>query len=264
MKINRQFEKRGPLYVPRYERERVRPFERYRRRWQPRASFVQGNDYSFSTTPFTNAFKSANTKGNALIAFFEGVGTSGGVSFLDSNENFWHTLYSGNGSPVSGQVTGIGFAFNCKAGANTVTANAPGVTGSNIGGVAIGEYSGFNALDSNSNATFTGTSGYTGTASMTTQFPNETCIAFFIFTQGYDSVSSPFTFENGIESSPFYYEVFADNVGVSIGSQTATGTAQNNSGTVYVLLAGFFQAAFEEDAFKPFALRAADQSVSVW
>lgn len=70
MKINRQYEKRGPLYLPRYDFERPSPFERYKRKWhKPGAVIGIGTNGSVASYGAAVTASISPTNGNTLLAF---------------------------------------------------------------------------------------------------------------------------------------------------------------------------------------------------
>jgi hypothetical protein len=263
LKINREFERRGPLYVPRYDVERVRPFDRYKNRHRPKAAFVQGASGTFtSATSQTTSFPSNNTAGNLLLAQFACAGT-GSISISDTNGNNWIQLYQTT-SFAGGQIEAAWYAVNCKGGANAVTVGGSGVT---LAGVAVVEESGVNALDSVSAFTLQG-AGSTSfvTPTITLNYGGEALYAFFGASQGISSVVSPFAMEAGIGiSGTEYHAITRDGSGmVGPGTGNAGITGPNGSTTYYGLIASFCLLLDDSDTDRRPNPAPIDPTVTVW
>lgn len=96
-------------------------------------SRVQAKGFSNPTSPI--AYASNNTLGNLLICVYR---SSIGTTISDSNHNNWlKAIAQANGAT---RECGIWYAFNCAAGANSVSLN-----GSFQAAAVIAEYSGLGA-----------------------------------------------------------------------------------------------------------------------
>lgn len=85
------------------------------------------------------AYGSDNTSGNLLVCVYRRVNATGGpTSITDTQTNFW----AARDFAIGSTLYGIGFAPNCKAGANTVALNT-----ADFYEFVIAEYSGVSQFD---------------------------------------------------------------------------------------------------------------------
>jgi hypothetical protein len=146
-------------------------------------AFVQGasDTYIHGTSPVTKAYPSNNTAGNLLVVFASNVGTStSGISITDTNVNTWIPFFTPANLSVNGQAQIGWYAFANTTGPNTVT--VAWTTGSTIAALAIGEWTGVNAIDQLSTLK-TGASPWS-TNSITTTQANELFITIAVNSSG--------------------------------------------------------------------------------
>lgn len=196
MKIARQFERRGPLWLPRYAAvfpcpvpggarphpaprrpapdswpERRHPplerFRRWRRRYRCAWSYVNGTSYEGSATSHTISLGFTPSAGSLLIvaAGFAGSGSSNTLSVSDNSSgpaDSWTALFSSQQSWVNNGYTFQAWATNITSGTapTSVTVSTSGST-AEYWYVVIGNYtSGPNPFVQDGTAVFTaGTSG---------------------------------------------------------------------------------------------------------
>lgn len=151
--------------------------------------FVQTASTGFSVAAsYLKAYTSNNTAGNLLIAFVNTGNSTTGWTFSDTQGNSWTTQIT-HGSANPSVV--VGYAFNCKAGANTVTATNAGTQTNSA--LAIFEYGGpLDTVDAFASSGPTTTTSYT-TPSITTTSANDTIFAFSATVNSPDTVQAPFT-----------------------------------------------------------------------
>ena len=178
MKVNRQFEKEGSLWVPRYEWDRSgERYERYRRRWNERLrmaiGFVGHGQSTASTTAGTSkTITYSPVAGNTLIVFGFGVGVA--VSNVTDNATGGSSVYSLLAGPQTNTVTSTCWgtaAGGVKAGVTTITITFASSTRNTC---SLVEYSG--VKDFGTTVTGTGSST-TPFAALTTQDANNFLVA---------------------------------------------------------------------------------------
>jgi hypothetical protein len=142
------------------------------------SAFVQGKDggvinaRNVAGNPGAPSYNSNNTAGNLLIAFVWWSGPDAGSTFnltsvTDSQGNTWNLIAGTLKGRASTNFTNIycqiAYAANCKAGANTVSANLSG-SPSNLDycWISIAEFSGANIVDQTSTGSGTGATITTG------------------------------------------------------------------------------------------------------
>jgi hypothetical protein len=175
MNVVRQFEKRGPLWLPRYEPEpdpRLRRYKRYRRRWRPQAAIAWTNNYGSngeSTGANLSITVPSTTAGNFMICVLEANATITGVGMGSQTFTLDVNAYTG-------ERTVMASLPNIAGGQTTVTVNSDGAT---IYWAICAEFSGI-ATTSPLDVAGTADSGSSGTTwsanSISTQNANDLII----------------------------------------------------------------------------------------
>lgn len=192
-----------------------------------------------TATNVTQAFVSNNTAGNGLYAcgfINDSNGTAG--AFSDSAGNSWTTVRLFEGTNTTSLY--VGYAFNAKAGANTVKLTS-GIGSAALSIISIAEISNVNAVDqSNTKTTASTSSPYTGATLNPTQANSIVCSAFHYNGGGSMAINTPFTIlgtENNNNFGISGYDVIS--TAASLGS-TMTGNVGSNSASNIIL--NFYQA----------------------
>jgi len=85
--------------------------------------------YAFSdkNAPPSNSlpYPANNTAGNLLVCFVMGYNNFNPDTCIDSNSNTWNYAGTMQVNPVTGNVINVYYAYNCNAGANTVSFTGP-------------------------------------------------------------------------------------------------------------------------------------------
>ena len=282
MKINRQFEKQGPLYLPRYDVDTPgERLKRYRRRLF-RAAFVQAANTpgsGSSANSVASTFGSNIGTGNLVVGVVY-WSTIGGVTLsnvADSNSSSYSILPAQ--APAGGATFQTSGFWACPTGTSTgkvVTANFSGSI--NFRYLVCAEFSGINtttSLDTNvgsgngyvqakgvTTTTYNSGNGTTGNA-------NDLLI-------GLAGSGSGATWGAGTDGQGNNYAIPTNgsNIGVALEyiSETLTNTYSasfsGNAADTWTSIMLAFQIAaspaFEDDSFKSNSQWPSDPNVSVW
>jgi hypothetical protein len=178
------------------------------------------------------AFPANNTAGNLLIAgVASGYGGSPWDSFSDTQGNTWALSHIAGGGDC---VISVGYALNCRAGANTVTGQGAGMTSGRS--IAVAEYSLVKltaALDRVTQNNGFGTAISSGATATTTQ-ADELLIGFVAggnFSCGPFTAGSSFTGRTDVAGSTFDAAQM-DRFVAALGSYTFTATGAGASNWV--------------------------------
>lgn len=182
-------------------------------------AFVQGRNNTTNTaSPATLAYNSNNTAGNLLIITGRGNSGTTAVSISDSQGNTWANFQL---NQSSGYRFFMGYALNCKAGANTLTVAG----GGGLLTYAIAEYSGVLAFDTQTSAIAGGANPSSG--NITTAVANELLIGVIGLTSATTTAGTGFTLRQGGAMSTSCIE---DKFTNSAGSNAATFTTTAGGG----------------------------------
>lgn len=215
----------------------------------PLATIVQGSEgmaisfvqspipaNSASVTSVAQAYGSANTAGNMLVAvFFTGVGSVPTIS--DTQGNTWILGFSQPTNDGGLALLRVWFALNCKGGANTVTAQRNATAGNS--GMIIAEYSGVNTFDKSASAG--GNSTAPNSSAVTTTVTNELILGAFETNAAGLTGLVVGTGGAGTQTRQNLQATMglADNIVSSIGSYSASATAGSGGWAAGILT--FFQ-----------------------
>lgn len=201
------------------------------------AAFVQTKpDLGFSGSSVALAYTTNNTKGNLLIAYIEFFGGGATLtSITDSQGNSWNPVFS---LPTNnfGQPVYLYYAYNAKAGANTVTANLSGSATS--GGFYIYEYSGIvsseDPLDVQSSNSFASATSINTSA--TSKYFGE--LLFSPFSSS-DNRSGTVTTTGYTVRTSQTYDFAADNIGTNPPQSNTVTWTVSSADPIVVGLAAF-------------------------
>ena len=233
LKVDRKFERRGPLYVPKYDVERPRPFERYKRRWQYPCAAITRVHLASSTTQTGNNLNltiSSTTSGNFLIVHAFNVGASS-LSISD-NKSGGSSSYT---SLFNKSFLGVGiaqswFTPNIASGITQVT-----VAGfnNNFYVVAV-EYSGIatsSPLDQGSNTSWNVQGTPFSSGQVTTTQAAELLVGYVVSQTNPPTAGGSWTIPSSANVGyGSYYMAFMEQIVSSIQTNiAATGTASGSS-----------------------------------
>jgi hypothetical protein len=285
MKVVRQFERRGPLWLPRYEVERpergLPRFERYRRRVapQPAASwgFVNNNSGGSGTASSYTLSLGWTPSAGDLLVVMAGATTSGVLFSISDNSSgpadSWSTLTGVFTFGPSGGYQAQAFATNVTSGTAPTQVKVSLSSGSAHIYIQVAEYSGGpnpyvldGTVSTNGDG---GTSGQHPTASYTTTSSGAGALLWgpAILQGGPSTVSvgSPFTYRSTTDK----HTASADDMsGVAASTQyTVTYSLSGNSYWACCLAAFLPQSATfqpDEDYWQGPSPGAPDSPVTVW
>lgn len=206
LKFERHFERRGPLYLPRYDR--VDRYERYRRRFRAAPAFVNSANGSTnaSATSIATGSSISVSAGNLLIVGTGAESNSGVTPSISDTAGNTFTFIGTQDSPNSGGSTTTVCLFwcaNCLGNAsNSFTAS--GFNAVNYPSIVVLQYSGANSKDALGSAagyaTGTGTYPFGGDsyATLTTTVASTVIVVFSVASVAVNSWSadSPATYRD--------------------------------------------------------------------
>lgn len=183
-------------------------------------ALVQSNSISTGGSAFASesvVFGSNNTAGNMLVCCVRLPSGSGKTfTIADSQSNSW-TQFPSSASNGTDLDT-MWYAFNCKAGANTVTVSVS--TGITFFRLIIAEFSGARSFITSSDIT----AERWATPNFITTQSNELIIAIGLTSGAGSTVDSPFTQRQAVIGGGTSYGAFGDRIVASINSYAGIGS----------------------------------------